>query len=734
MANASRPACVFALVTRKILALFLLLGIPLPARAAERLLTPPAFEPMMAYYSTPALATDGSSFLAAWVATPYDRTPMLMVQRLGAPAPPRALVTDPQLQNGTAGLVWSGSNYLLVWSRIFELHATRLDRDGRLLGDRVIATDLRDPVVAAGSAATLVVAHSPIGDEIAALTLDAHDNVVKRRSIWSYAFAPCDAVARDGGFTVAIADPRGIFAMRFDAAGDTFDATPQLMTSSAHGYTPSSLALASRGADTLLVWSMTLFRGPSDFFAALLPPFGDLGAPATLPHPDTNVGAIDTISDGDGYSVVFASGTQLADGTFVRHLQAFRLAADGTSASAPSRVTSDDASSEWLCRLARNGNGYAMVAIASSGDSVTTERITAVTTPRLGDASAPVDLSRAATSQSGPSIASNGSGYLVAWLERSLTRDQILVMPLDRDGPPTALFDSHFSYTSEPKVVFGGGLYLVTWEVDGAAWGVRLDAAGRALDAAPVQLSGSVGADAPQFDVTATPGGFFIVWIRAGSIYGASLTGQLPAPPQKLTQHMPARPTDAAFESDPHVAFNGETFLLTYASTSVAICGFPGCAEKTTWQMMGLDSTAAPRALDSAVLGIASDGHDFAVAQAGRVLRIDAKTFSPTARIDLGGLPRIVWNGSHYFAVAFDGATRATAFEIAPDWTLGGVARVASVAPKVNAVAAAANAAGVVVIAYARFIAAEPFQGAPRAAVQTVDELAPPRGRASRRP
>jgi len=732
-----------ALVTRKILALPLLLGIALHARAAERLLTPPAFEPMMAYHSTPALATDGTSFLAAWVATPRDRTPMLMVQRLDAPAPPRALVTDAQLQFGAADLVWSNGSYLLVWNRGTELHAMRLDRDGQPLGDRIVATDLRDPIVAAGGAATLVIARNSVKNEIAALTLDAADGVVKRRTIWSYASPLCDVVARDGGFTAAIADPGGLFAMRFDAAGEALDAAPRLMMPSSHSSTPNAVALASRGADTLVVWSMTLYRGPSDFFAALLPPSGDPSAPATLPHPDANVGAIDAVRDGDGYSVVFSSGTSFDETPVVRHLQALRLTAGGTAASTPLRVTTDDASIEWLCRLARNGSGYAVTGISSSGDLVTTERVTAITTPRLGDAAAPADLSRGATSQSGPSIASDGSGYLAAWLERSLTRDQIRAVPLDRNGEPGAqpvtLFDSHFSYTSEPKVVFGGGLYLVAWEVDGAAWGMRLDAAGRALDAAPVRLSGTLGADPPMFDVTATPGGFFIVWTRLSSIYGAALTGPLPAPPQKLTEHVPAHPTDVVFESDPHVAFNGEVFLLTYGSTVVTICGNPPCASQTTWQALRLDATgrpldAAPRALDAPVASIASDGRDFAVVEAGRLLRIDARTLSPTARIDIGGLQRIVWNGRRYVAVSFDGATRVTALEIAPDWTLGPTVRTAPVAPRVNAVAAAANAAGDVLIAYARFIAEEPFQGAPRAAVQPVDDAAPLRGRAARHP
>ena len=731
-------------MTRKILVLALLLAPLLSAHAAEHLLAPPAFEPMMAYYSGPAIATDGSSFLAAWVATPYDRTPMLMVQRLDATAPPLAIVTDAKLAFGGADLVWSNGSYLLIWNRDFELHATRLDRDGHSLADRVLATDLRNPIVATDGTTTVVVARTDFGKEgIVALTLDGADHVVGRRTIWSSAEARYDVVARSGGFTVALAaSPDGVYTMRLDARGDPVDAAPRLMAAAPNGYNPDTVALASRGSDTLLVWTMTSSFEPSEFFAALLSASGELGTTAALPHSGASVGIFDVVDEGDGYSVVASSGTRLGRNPTARHLEAVRLRADGSVASGPLRVTSDNDSIEWFCRVARSSSGYAVVAISSTDASVTTsERITAVTTPLLGSAAAPVVLSRAATSQYGPAIASDGAGYLAAWLERSLTRDQIIAAPLDRNGapaaPPVTLFDRGFSYTSTPKVVFGGGVYLVTWEVDGAAWGVRFDAGGRPLDAERLNLSGAIGADAPQFDVTATPAGFFIVWTRLGTIYGAALTGALPAPPQKL-----AEPKDKASNSDPHVAFNGSAFLLSYGMTPP--CVATPCQAYTTWQMIRLDSAArpldvAPHALDGPIT-VASDGRDFAIVQFGRVLRIDAQTLATTARIDLDSAlqwPALVWTGSHYILVTLDvqadGGGRAIAREITTAWTFGG-ARTTTIEPRVSAFAAAANAAGDVIAAYARRLAETPFQGAPRAAVKAIDDVPPVRGRAARHP
>jgi hypothetical protein len=739
-------------VTRKILALALLLASALSARAAEHLLTPPAFEPLMSFYSKPAVATDGTSFLAAWIATPYDRPAMLMVQRLDAPAPPIAVVTDPELRFGNADLAWSNGSYLLVWNRGFELHAMRLDRDGHPIGgsDHVLANDLRDPVVAAGGTAALVVARTDyVKNEVVVLTLDGDDRAVKRRSIWSYAGASYDAVPRDGGFTVGLGDIPGLFAMRFDAAGDPADPAPLRIVPAAGttstDYRPGSFALAARGSETLVVWAAGAFQQPGDFFAAILPAAGSLHPWAALPHPDAAVGTIDVVSDGDGYSVLFSSGTPSGVFTVVQHLQSIHLRADGTAATAPVRLTSGASLTEVNGRIARSSSGGYGVVFAANDPLDGSQRIAGFAAPSLSGGAAPAVLSRGATSQDASSIASNGAGYVVAWLERSLTRDQIRAAPLDRNGVPGApvtLFDRHFSYTSAPKVVFGGGLLFVAWQVDAAMWGVRLDAAGRPLDAEPLRLSGELGADAAQFDVAATPGGFFTVWRRAESIYGAMLSGALPAPPRKLTEHVAAPPNAGAFESEPLVAFNGQTFLLAYTSVIAFPCAGLPCPLPATWQLLRLDPDGHPigaaQPLGEAPLAVASDGRDFAVLQFTHLLRVDP-ALSVTARIDFESelRPSIVRNGSRYIVVTLDtesgGGARATAREITQAWTFG-TARAAAIEPIVNAVAAAANAAGDVMLAYSRRLSEAPFFGAPCAAVQAIGVAPPARVRAVRHP
>src|ERR1043165_1934503 len=194
---------------RKLLGLALFLLVPLGAHAAERLLTAPSFDALLAYYpQPPAIATDGTSFLAVWVAQ-TDHGISMMTQRLDAAAGgalPSPIVDDPKLADSLVDVVWSGTSYLAIWNRESELHALRLDRDGRPPGDRVIPADPPHAFVASNGAAAIVVAQAD-ANETVVLTLDASDAVVARRTI-ANGIAPAAVVARDGGFTVGVGHAR----------------------------------------------------------------------------------------------------------------------------------------------------------------------------------------------------------------------------------------------------------------------------------------------------------------------------------------------------------------------------------------------------------------------------------------------------------------------------------------------------------------------------------------------
>jgi hypothetical protein len=681
---------------RKLIPLAFLLLASLGAHAAERLLTPPAFDALLAYYpQPPAIATDGSSFLAAWIAQ-TDSGMSMMAQRLDAAAGgalPSRIIDDPKLADSVVDMTWSGTSYLAIWNRGIELHALRLDRGGRPLGDRVVAGDLRNAVVASNGPATLVVAHDVDGDQTVVLTLDATDAVVQRRAI-ARNITPCGVVARDGGFTVALVDGGAILAMRFDAAGAPIDSSPRRAATVTRPY---GLALASRGAETLIVSSaLDEFRQPPApyLFATILPASGDASPIVALPG-DGFVTGLDAAGDAAGYTLL-VTGAPLESPGPENTLRVLHLGADAAAPSPP-RLVADARHIGGRGRIARGDAAFGIVWIAGDGVSVSRDRVLGGVAATPADGVAPILLSRGTTEQESPSIASDGAGYLVAWIEEMRDRAQLMAVALNRNGTPVdapaMLVEQLGGYPWSPRAVFGHGMYLVAWLEDEKLHAMRLDAAGRPIDSLAF---GNVPARV-HFDVTPTPGGFFAVWESYDGMYGAAIPASGPAEaPKKLL--------DAG--DDPHVAFNGSTFLVTYL-----VMGSP--------RMIRLGETA-PHALDQPAVAAAAIGNDFAVLEPNRLLRIEANTLATAGRIDFASaLPPAIAGNT---LITADG-TRIVAQEITPQWTPRPAARTAATAPGIAATSFAQNAAGDLLAAYARHVAELPYQGALRLAVQPVGEV-----------
>jgi hypothetical protein len=686
---------------RKLLGLALFLLVPLGAHAAERLLTAPSFDALLAYYpQPPAIATDGTSFLTVWVAQ-TDHGISMMTQRLDAAAGgalPSPIIDDPKLADSLLDIAWTGTSYLAIWNRDSELHALRLDRDGRPLGDRVIAGDLRNGFVASNGAAALVVAQS-VANETVVLTLDANDAVVGRRTI-ANGIVPAAVVARDGGFTAAFVDTGAVLAMRFDAAGQPIDPQPRFAMTIAR---PFGLALASRGAETLIVSSARNQFQPKpfpDLIATILPASGDAGPLVTLPN-DGFVAGLDAAAGASGYTLVVTGAPPESAGPEGR-LVALQLGADGKASSQPQTIVSARRIA-GRGRIAGNGAAFGLVWIAGNDFDVARDRVLGAVAPAPGNGVAPILLSRGTTEQESPSVASDGAGYLVAWLEEMRDSTQLMAVALNRNGTPAdapvTLVQTLGAYPWSPRVVFGHGIYLVAWLEDERLHAMRLDAAGRPIDSIAI---GNVPARV-HFDVIATPDGFFAVWESYDGMYGATI-------PASGATSTPKKLLDAG--DDPHVAFNGSTYLVTYL------------VKQTPWMIRVGETT--PHTLDAPALDVTAIGSDFAVLQAGHLLRVDAATLNVTARIDFASAlpPALVGNT----LVTVD-ETRIVAQEITPQWTLRPAARIATTEPSIAAASFAMNAAGDLLAAYARYVAELPYQGALRVAVQPVGDLQPRRRR-----
>jgi hypothetical protein len=183
--------------------------------------------------------------------------------------------------------------------------------------------------------------------------------------------------------------------------------------------------------------------------------------------------------------------------------------------------------------------------------------------------SAPVVASYAPDLQRDPGVGTDGTDFLVAWLEAS--RDsavQTWEVYGARFTAAGAVLDSPAFRIAGPKthrggrarVAFGGGCYLVVWTNDGSAYAVRVSPAGTVLDSVPLRLNGN---DTlyTLADVAFGDSVFLTVWV---DLHTTHSRGVRISPSGALLDTVPltlqVNPTYVCRRSQ--VAFDGTNFLV----------------------------------------------------------------------------------------------------------------------------------------------------------------------------
>jgi hypothetical protein len=171
-------------------------------------------------------------------------------------------------------------------------------------------------------------------------------------------------------------------------------------------------------------------------------------------------------------------------------------------------------------------------------------------------------------------VAFDGTNYLVVWEDSRTDLDSsdiwgARVTPqgevLDRAGIPISTAGAQ---QSSPSVAFDGTNYLVVWEDNrndsyGDLYGTRVDTSGRILDSAGILISLASGM---QRDPAVVFGGLYylVVWMdcRAGcDVYGARVS------PDGTVLDPGGEPISAASgdQARPHVAFDGTNYFVVWS-------------------------------------------------------------------------------------------------------------------------------------------------------------------------
>ncbi|RKG88411.1 cadherin-like domain-containing protein [Corallococcus terminator] len=425
-------------------------------------------------------------------------------------------------------------------------------------------------------------------------------------------------------------------------------------------------AVASNGTDYLVVWRPT---EDSELQALRVPSTGDL--PATppfivLPQSSTTQRQPAVASNGTDYLV-----TLWGRSSTETRVLGTRVTGSGDVLDPAGFVISPNSQDITHQSVASNGTDYFVAwerTLNGQEGQLLGARVT--NTGSVLDPE-PITLATGAPSKRDPTVASNGTDYLVAWHDTvAVGEGRIFGTRVTSTG--AVLDSSGFAIStagkqpSVPAVASDGAGYLVVWSDNGSGsdllYGTRVTSAGAVVDGGGQTLfagPGSHNTPAVAFNGT----NYFVAWERSRDIHGLRVTparGVLDASGVVLS-------TSASTQTKPSVASNGTDYLLVWSDTGhggESIVGVRVTATGDVLDPSGLAIAWASEAGGGLDPAVASNGTDYLVVwsnhreansrvfgtrvtSAGEVLHPSGLRLSPE-----GGpytyAPRLASNGTDY--------------------------------------------------------------------------------------
>jgi hypothetical protein len=243
----------------------------------------------------------------------------------------------------------------------------------------------------------------------------------------------------------------------------------------------SGLSVASNGTDYLVSWTDGR-AGGTDIYAARVSGAGVVLDPAGLPVTTGKIhlSPSSVASDGANYLVAWTQG-----GWYESDIYASRVSASGVVEDSEGIAVSTAAEDQLTPSVASNGSGYLVVwdDRRSFGSAIYASRVSVQGVVEDG---AGVLVSSANGPRESPSVASNGEGYLVAWEDRRNNNWDVYASRVsaagiveDPDGLAVAASEDVAERTANASP--NGSSYLVTW-YNGAASGSTIQAASLIFD------------------------------------------------------------------------------------------------------------------------------------------------------------------------------------------------------------------------------------------------------------
>ena len=609
--------------------------------AAGNVLDPIALEvgPSAVSYNTPndpgptwatrmQAAWTGSGYLVVWLAGGQVQGRVIPAS---GPAAPMFTISTTPVGARWPSVACSPTECLVAWWT-FENGVGHRVWLARVAGGAVIQTAF--PVTTAASDQ-----HEP------AVAFDGTDYLV----VWR------DIRRPDGG---------DIYATRVTTSGTLRDPTG-FAVSAASG-AESEVALTRAGSDILAAWLDTRSgTGSNELWSTRIGPGASVAAPGGV-RLATSVGA-------DGPSLSWNGTDYLAAWRAPGGVHTIRVSAAGVPDPAGSSVLIPTGTSRPDLASVPGAHLLVWVDSARMPTETTLER----RLPATGAAGPDLVVGGVASAESEPSLASDGTRYLLTWTDTRHGWKTIYGTRLDEAG--TALDGTGRLLSPETRdadrygatVSWGNGMYLCVWQrrpLMGAMTieATRLGADGTVLDPTPMQLSpGVFFADRPRPSIAWNGSSWLVVWTGFDGIEGARVSPQgqvLDTTPLAISR------STSNITRDPVVAWTGTVHLVVWTDGKMGFNRTFGARLGPT----GAHLDAADLSIGSGNFmgdldpALASDGQNLLLVyilpgsspDAGRMYarRLDQNAMPrDAAHIDITGLfsevlrPSVVWDGDNWF-------------------------------------------------------------------------------------
>lgn len=631
----------------------LLLLVAFRAYAAGHDVTPMAIGPMPNATASPAVASNGQTFITVWT-MPAAVGSHLFAARADSNAKPIEsnaiwLATEDGLA-GTPQLVPFGSNFVAAWRSGLVVLAIEITPELQVI--RRFTLPAFGEIAWNGESFAIVSIEKSYGTVTFA---DRNGTQLKQISINSYGNQRARVAAAGDGFVV-VSFVSGVAATGINSAGEVAW-TRELMPRTLYPQPQTTIAsLASNGAETLVTWIV----GNSDVHPdtleyAILRRDGASAKRATL-IPELSVMDIQASLSSVWHRDRFILGALVAEPPppLQYALVVYQIAGSGDLAYPEALNYGVDS----LPAFASNGTAL----YAAAAEKFDSPRTSETFGGWITGGSFTLDntwvrnlLSRGARRQLGPRVAAGTSTAMALWVDQTLGESLLASASLRFEGVAGAI-EASMPMRSFDRydIAFGGGIYLAAFVQDNRLYGRRYTAAAVAIDNQPFLISSDVIA---QFDVSIAFDGqrFLVAWTRPNAIAAAFVT-----PDAQVSE---ARTLVVASQSlatpiRPRVAWSGREFLVVFEGLGSTYPWMFGPTPNTRALRLSQDGSVigVPAVVTQIAVGqsIASDGRGFLVVSDSysgdtfaRYVRIENDTLVVGPAISLGPASRssVTFNG-----------------------------------------------------------------------------------------